>query len=238
MVQASDYRRRFPDLPEPDYEPLVFKRYPVEEMLVRARARYEECERRRTTRHFSSEPVPRELITSAIRTANTAPSGAHIQPWQFVAIDDASLKQQIREAAEAEEYKSYTERMTDEWRHELAKLGTDWVKTHITDAPWLVVLFRQRYRLKADGTRRKNYYVEESVGICAGLFISAIHHMGLTTLTHTPNPMQFLNELLGRPANESPVLLFPVGYPAADAQVPKLTRKPLDEIVQWNLGDA
>ena len=126
--------------------------------------------------------------------------------------------------------------MTEEWRLELAKLGTDWVKTHITDAPWLVVLFRQRYRVRADGSRQKNYYVEESVGICAGLFISAIHHMGLTTLTHTPNPMQFLNELLERPANESAVLLFPVGYPAANAQVPKLARKPLDEIVQWNLG--
>jgi len=226
----------YPDLPEPEYEPLVFQRYSDKEMAKRALAWQQECERRRTTRHFSTEPVPRELIQLAIGTANTAPSGAHLQPWQFVAIDDASLKQQIRAAAQEEEYKSYTERMTPEWRTELAKLGTDWVKTHITDAPWLVVLFRQRYRLNGDGSRAKNYYVEESVGICAGLFISAIHHMGLTTLSHTPNPMQFLNDLLGRPANESPVLLFPVGYPATDATVPKIARKKLDDVVQWNLG--
>jgi nitroreductase len=233
---ASTYRELFPELPEPEYQPLEFTRRSPEEMLARARAWYEECDRRRTTRHFSTEPVPRELIEYAIRTANTAPSGAHLQPWHFVAIDDPDLKRRIREAAEEEEYKSYTERMTDDWRRELARLGTDWVKTHITDAPWVVVLFKQRYRLNADGSRRKNYYVEESVGICAGLFVSAVHHMGLTTLTHTPNPMQFLSDLLGRPANETAVLLFPVGYPAADAQVPKLERKALEAIVQWNLG--
>jgi len=236
LKDKSEYRRLYPDLPEPEFEPLEFARFPDSEMLARAREWYEECNRRRTTRHFSNDPVARELIEYAIRTANTAPSGAHLQPWQFVAIDDPGLKRQIRDAAEEEEYKSYTERMTDDWRQALAKLGTDWVKTHLTQAPWLVVLFRQRYRAMPDGSRKKNYYVEESVGICAGLFISAIHHMGLTTLTHTPNPMQFLNVLLKRPANESPVLLFPIGYPDADAQVPKLERKPVEEIVQWNLG--
>lgn len=234
--QNSNYRDRFPDLPEPEFEPLRFTRIALPVMRERARDWYEECERRRTARQFSREAVPRELIEYAIRTANTAPSGAHLQPWQFVVVDDPDLKRQIRAAAEAEEYKSYTERMSDEWRLELAKLGTDWVKSHITDAPWLVVLFRQRYRIMPDGSRRKNYYVEESVGICAGLFIAAIHHMGLCTLTHTPNPMQFLNELLRRPPNESAVLLFPVGYPAAEAEVPRLRRKSLPEIVQWNQG--
>ncbi|MCC7410157.1 MAG: nitroreductase family protein [Gammaproteobacteria bacterium] len=236
MHSDTEYRRLFPDLPAVEFEPLAYTRLPPEQMLARARAWYEECARRRTTRHFSTEAVPRELIEYAIRTANTAPSGAHQQPWQFVVIDDPALKARIRAEAEAEEYKSYTERMTDEWRRELAPLGTDWIKTHITDAPWVVVLFRQRYRVAPDGSRRKNYYVEESVGICAGLFISAVHHMGLVTLTHTPNPMQFLNELLRRPPNESAVLLFPVGFPAAGAQVPRLERKPIGDILQWNQG--
>ena len=234
MSNKTEYQRMYPDLPEPVYEPLRFKRYPQEQMLQRARDWYDECNERRTTRHFSDEPVPRELIEYAIKTAGTAPSGAHIQPWKYVAIDDQELKNKIRAATEEEEYKTYTERMSDDWRLALAKLGTDWVKEHITDAPWVVVLFKERYRLDSDGSKIKNYYVEESVGISAGFFISAVHHMGLTTLTHTPNPMGFLGELLGRPGNETAVLLLPVGYPAEDAKVPSLERKALEEIVQWN----
>lgn len=234
--RESEYRRLFPDLPTPIYEPLAFERRPLAEMRERAAAWCNELEHRRSTRDFSSEPVPRDLIELAIRSAGTAPSGAHTQPWSFVAIDDPELKHAIRAAAEDEEYDTYTRRMSDEWRLALAPLGTDWVKRHITDAPWVVVLFKRTYEIAADGTHLKNFYVSESVGICAGLFISAIHHMGLVTLTHTPNPMRFLGELLGRPKNETAVLLLPVGYPAHDARVPRLTRKSTDEILQWN-GD-
>ncbi len=234
MNKDDEYRRLFPDLPEAVFEPLNFTKYSEKEMIQRAKQWQEECARRRTTRHFDTKPVPRKLIELAILTANTAPSGAHLQPWKFVAIDNKALKEKIREVTEEEEFKTYSERMTDEWRHDLAILGTDWIKTHITDAPWVIVLFKERYSLLPDGKKKKHYYVEESVGICAGLFISAIHHMGLTTLTHTPNPMRFLNELLMRPDNESAVLLFPVGYPSDDAEVPKIARKSLQDSVQWN----
>jgi len=233
---SSEYRTLYPDLPQPVYEPLQFTRYPSEEMLRRAQEWYEELTRRRSVRHFSSEPVPRELIEYAIRTGSSAPSGAHRQPWKFVAIDDPELKQRIREAAEEEERRTYTARMSEEWRTALATLGTDWVKPHLTDAPWVVVLFKERYELLADGSQKKNYYVEESVGICAGLFIAALHHMGLATLTHTPNPMAFLSQLLNRPKNETATLVFPIGYPAPGAQVPRLVRKPLEQVVQWNAG--
>ena len=230
---ASSYRRLFPDLPEPVFEPLVFERRSLEEMRERGVDWCSELGARRTTRDFSSEPVPRDLIELAIRSAGTAPSGAHRQPWTFVAVSDPELKQRIREATEDEERRTYTQRMPDVWRRALAPLGTDWVKTHITDAPWVVVLFKQNYEILPDGSHAKNYYVSESVGICAGLFIAAVHHMGLATLTHTPNPMRFLGDLLGRPKNETAVLLFPIGYPADDARVPSLSRKPLDEISVW-----
>ena len=233
MSDRCDYRELFPDLPEPVYDELVYERLPLAEMQRRAAAWSAELNRRRSTREFSTENVPRELIEQAIRSAGTAPSGAHQQPWTYVAIGDPALKQQIREAAEAEEYRTYTERMSEQWRTALAKLGTDWVKSHITDAPWIVVLFKRRYEMLPDGAQEKNFYVSESVGISAGLFLSAIHHMGLVTLTHTPNPMRFLAELLDRPSNESAVLLFPVGYPAAGARVPQLDRKSLDEISVW-----
>jgi iodotyrosine deiodinase len=236
MEKKTPYQQMYPDLAEPVYESLKFERYSEMEMLERAKSWYEECEKRRTTRHFSTEAVPRELIEFAIKTANTAPSGAHQQPWKYVAIDDPEIKLNIREAAEKEEYLTYTQRMSDEWRELLAKLGTDWIKEHITDAPWIVVLFKERFRILEDGHKSKNYYVDESVGISAGMFISAIHHMGLTTLTHTPNPMRILGELLGRPTNETAVLLLPVGYPAKGAEVPKLERKSIEEIIQWNLG--
>ena len=230
---ADEDREPTPDLPEAVFEPLAFERLPLEEMRLRATEGYAELDRRRTIRDFSTEPVPRDLIELAIRCAGTAPSGAHTQPWTFVAVGDPELKRQIREAAEEEERRTYTERMPDEWRRAVAPLGTDWVKSHITDAPWVVVLFKRAYEILPDGAHAKNYYVTESVGIAAGLFISAVHHMGLATLTHTPNPMRFLGELFGRPKNESAVLLFPVGYPAGDARVPKLERKPLEEISVW-----
>ena len=228
----------FPGHPEPKTVALEFVRYAEAEMLGRARAFYAEMNRRRTVRQFSSKAVPRELIELAILTASTAPSGAHRQPWRWVAIDDPKLKAQIREAAEEEEYKTYTQRMSNEWRQALAPLGTDYVKTHITEAPWVVVVFKEKYGLAPDGSHIKNYYVDESVGIAVGMFITAIHHMGLCTLTHTPNPMGFLRELLGRGQGEQAVLLLPVGYPAAGARVPDIGRKGLDELVQWNAGRA
>jgi nitroreductase len=213
--------------------PLQFTRLPPEESLRRAEAFYQEMNRRRTTRHFSPEPVPRELIEWAIRTAGTAPSGAHQQPWTFVAVSDPDLKRQIREAAEREEDAFYHGRAPEEWLEALAPLGTDEHKTHLTDAPWVVVLFRQAHGVREDGSKRTYYYTQESCGIAAGFFIAAVHLMGLVTLTHTPNPMGFLGELLGRPSNEKAMLVMPVGYPAPGAQVPDLQRKPLEDIVSW-----
>ena len=218
---------------EARFEPLIFTRLAPDLMLERARALFAELDARRTTRHFSREPVPAALIELAVRAAGTAPSGAHRQPWYFVAIGDAELKARIRAAAEEEEHANYHGRMPPEWLEALAPLGTDEHKPHITDAPWVVVAFKRSFELGADGQRAKNYYVEESVGIACGLFIAAVHHMGLCTLTHTPSPMGFLAQLLGRPANERPYLLMPVGYPAANAAVPAIRRKPLDEILGW-----
>ena len=204
-------------------------------MLRRAREFYAFMDRRRSVRDFSSDPVPREMIELAIKTASTAPSGAHRQPWHFVAVDDPRIKKTIREAAEEEERISYEGgRMPDEWLEAIAPLGTDWRKPHLTDAPWLVVAFEELHGFNADGSIRKNYYVRESVGLACGLFIAALHHMGLVTLTHTPSPMRFLNEILGRPKNEKPLILFPVGYPAPDAEVPDLRRKSLEEVAIWN----
>jgi nitroreductase len=236
MNDDPDYKRRTAHLPAPVFVPLPgYRRYPEPEMLARAEAFHADMSRRRTTRHFATEPVPRRLIELAMLTAGTAPSGAHRQPWRFVAIDDAAVKARMRAAAEAEELKTYSERMTDEWREALHPLGTDHVKEHMTDAPWVVVLFAEKYGRRPDGTQRKNYYVDESVGIAAGLFIAAIQMMGLVTLTHTPNPMGFLRELLGRGSNERAVLVLPVGYPAADARVPDLHRLRGEQFIQWNL---
>lgn len=218
---------------KPRFEPLVFERLPPETMRERARAYFEELDRRRTTRHFSREDVPRELVELAIRSASTAPSGAHKQPWHFVAVSDPGIKAQMREAAEREEGDNYGGRMSPEWLDALAPLGTDAIKAHITDAPWTIVVFKKPYELRADGTRAKNYYVDESVGIACGMLIAAIHHMGLVTLTHTPSPMGFLAKLLGRPENERAYLLLPVGYPAADAEVPAIRRKPLEDVATF-----
>lgn len=215
------------------FVPLRFARRNTQDMTERARSFFTEMNARRTTRHFSAEPVPRELIELAIRTAGTSPSGAHQQPWTFVAISDAGLKAKMREAAEREEHDFYNGRAPKEWLDALAPLGTDQTKTHLTDAPWVVVLFRQSHGVNADGTKRTFYYTQESCGIAAGLFIAAIHHMGLVALTHTPSPMGFLGELLERPSNEKAFLVMPVGFPAADARVPNIARRALAEISVW-----
>jgi nitroreductase len=215
--------------------PLEFRRYSPEEMQARARAFREEMARRRTVRQFSPEPVPVEVIEDCITTAASAPSGAHQQPWTFVLVSDPLLKQQIREAAEAEERKNYGGRMSPEWLDALAVLGTDEVKEHITDAPHLIVVFEQSYGLRStpggEPERVKHYYVDESVGIAVGFLLAALHHAGLATLTHTPSPMHFLRALLGRPENERAFVLIPVGYPAPGAVVPDLHRKPLDQVL-------
>lgn len=226
-VRAQFASKSFP------FVPLVFTRRSVEESRDRAEAFYQEMNRRRTTRHFSNDPVPQDLIEGAIRTAGTAPSGAHQQPWTFVAVSDPDLKRRIREAAEEEEREFYRGRAPQDWIDALAPLGTDEHKPHLTDAPWVVVLFRQAHGLNPDGSKRTFYYTQESCGIAAGFFIAAIHQMGLVTLTHTPNPMGFLAEVLGRPQNEKAMLVMPVGYPAAGAKVPDLTRKPLEQIAIW-----
>lgn len=239
MNTPPDYKQLSAHLPEPRFVPLPhYRRYPEAEMLARAERFFDAMDRRRTTRHFSREPVPRRLVELAMLTAGTAPSGAHRQPWRFVAIDDASIKARLRAAAEEEEFKTYSGRMTDEWREALHPLGTDHVKEHMTDAPWIVVLFAQKYGLNPDGSHSKNYYVDESVGIAAGLFIAAIQMMGLVTLTHTPNPMGFLRELLGRGSNEKAVLVLPVGFPAAAARVPDLRRLNAEQFIQWNVPAA
>ncbi len=212
--------------------PYDFERYPLDIMEQRAAAFYETMDRRRSVREFSDEPVPRRLVDQAIRTASTAPSGAHRQPWTFVVVGEPALKSRIRVAAEKEERENYEGgRLPDEWRAALEPLGTDWKKPYLETAPWLVVLFEQRYTLTGDGDTKKNYYVKESVGIAAGLFIAALHNMGLATLTHTPSPMAFLTRILARPENERPFVLFPIGFPAEDCHVPDLRRKPLDEVM-------
>jgi iodotyrosine deiodinase len=216
------------------FVPLSFTERPVEEMRVRAE-RFQRCmTARRTTRQFSTREVPRDLIEMAVRTAGTAPSGAHLQPWTFVAVSDPELKRRMRAAAEAEERQNYEGgRMPPAWRAVLEPLGTSADKPHISDAPWVVVLFKQTVRITESGERLPTYYASESCGIAAGLFIAAIHQMGLVTLTHTPSPMGFLSELLERPDTEKPYLLMPVGYPASGAEVPDLQRKPIEDILVW-----
>ena len=213
--------------------PLAFEPTPPEESAARADAFYAEMARRRSVRDFSSRPVPKRLIERAILTAATAPSGAHQQPWTWAAVADPDTKRRVREAAEAEERAFYAGRAPDDWLDALAPLGTDWEKPFLETAPWLVVLFAQRWGLTASGGKKKHYYVQESCGIAAGLFVAALHHMGLATLTHTPSPMGFLGEVLERPANEAALILFPVGYPAEGATVPDLARKPLAEVAVW-----
>lgn len=210
--------------------PLEWNELPEDEMKLRAIELFESMNMRRTTRHFSNRMVPKELIEYAIKCGSTAPSGAHLQPWTFVAVSNQELKEKMREAAEKEERKTYSERMPEAWQEVLEPLGTDAVKEHMTDAPWLVILFRQSKRVRENGEFGPTYYSTESCGIAAGMFIHAIHNMGLVTLTHTPSPMGFLREILGRPEHEHAMLVLPVGYPAEEAMVPDISRKSLEEI--------
>ena len=207
-----------------------YREYPVGEMCARARAFREDVRRRRTVRDFSPRPVPRAIIEDCLLAAGSAPNGANHQPWHFVVVGDPGVKKQIRVAAEKEEQAFYSGRAPDAWLEALAPLGTDEHKPFLEIAPWLIVIFAESYALMPDGTRRKNYYVSESVGIATGLLIAALHHAGLASLTHTPSPMRFLNRILGRPANERPFLLLVTGYPADDARVPVIGKKTLQEI--------
>ena len=206
-----------------------FREYTPDEMIARARAFAAEMQRRRTTRHFSRAAVPREVIDSCIEAAGTAPSGAHMQPWHFVVISDAALKRELRVTAEQEEQAFYATAPA-EWLAALAPLGTDEHKPYLEDAPYIIAVFAQRYGIVEGGARRTHYYVNESVGIACGFLIAALHHAGLVALTHTPSPMGFLSTLLGRPPNEKAVMLIVAGFPAGDAMVPRLVRKPLEDI--------
>ena len=212
------------------FVPLDWEELPDAEIQKKALELFENMNKRRTTRHFSSRHVPKELIETAIMCGSTAPSGAHLQPWTFVAVSNQELKVKMREAAEAEERKTYSERMPEAWQEVLQPLGTDAVKEHMTDAPWIVVLFRQSKRIRDNGEVGPTYYSTESCGIAAGMFIHAIHNMGLVTLTHTPSPMGFLRDILDRPDHEHAMLVLPVGYPAEDAKVPDISRKSLEEV--------
>jgi nitroreductase len=205
--------------------------YPPGDMLARARDFADEMQRRRTVRDFSDRPVPRAVIEECLRAAGSAPSGANQQPWHFVAISGPEVKQRIRAAAEAEEREFYGHRAPPEWLEALAALGTDANKPFLETAPWLIAVFIRRFERLPDGTKRKHYYTDESVGLATGLLLAAVHHAGLVSLTHTPSPMKFLNEILGRPKDlERPFLLLVIGYPATNATVPDISRKPLSEI--------
>jgi nitroreductase len=210
-----------------------YRQYPEKEMRRRARAFYAEVDRRRTVREFSDRPVPRDIIENAVKAASTAPSGANLQPWHFVVVSGAATKRRIREAAEAEEREFYEHRASSEWLDALAPLGTDSNKPFLETAPYLVAIFLQKYGTLPDGRKVKHYYPVESTGIATGILITALHHAGLATLTHTPSPMKFLNEILGRPKNERPFLLLVTGYPAKDATVPDIRRKNLDEFASF-----
>ncbi|MEU6315008.1 nitroreductase family protein [Streptomyces sp. NPDC047014] len=215
------------------YRPVAYRpeRMPPRESLARASALRARMDERRTVRQFSPDPVPEEVVRDAIACAATAPSGAHQQPWTFVLVKDPAVRRRIREAAEREEQRSYEGRLGEAWLAALRPLGTDAVKTHLTDAPALIVVFQQRHWLGPDGSRRKHYYVDESVGIAVGMLLSALHLSGLAALVHTPSPMRFLGEVLDRPANESAFAVIPVGYPADDCVVPDLVRKSLDQVL-------
>ena len=210
-----------------------YREYPVEEMRRRAETLRAELARRRSVRQFSDRPVSREIIEECLRTAGSAPSGANMQPWHFVVVSDAEVKRRIREGAEEEEREFYRTRAPKEWLDALAPLGTDEHKPFLEIAPYLIVVFMQRYGVAADGRSFKHYYAQESVGLATGLLIAAVHNAGLASLTHTPSPMGFLNEILGRPEQERPFLILVVGYPAAEAVVPDIGRKPLNEIATF-----
>lgn len=217
-----------------NFVPLTgYREYPVEQMKQRAQDFYAELKRRRTVREFSDRPVSRQIIEHALLAAGTAPNGANLQPWHFVVVEDSALKRRIRQAAEKEEREFYRNRAPQEWLDALAPLGTDEHKPFIEVAPYLIVIFAQSYGVLPDGRTLKHYYVKESVGIATGMLITALHHAGLATLTHTPSPMNFLNEILGRPDNEKPFLNLVVGYPAEGVMVPDIAKKTLDDIATF-----
>ncbi len=219
---------------EPVFQPLSdYREYPAGEMERRARQFCLELGRRRTVRDFSDRPVPKSIIDHCLLAAGTAPSGANMQPWHFAAVSDPEIKAKIRVAAEEEERQFYREKAPQEWLDALAPLGTDEHKPFLETAPWLIAIFVQRHGVLEDGRSVKHYYAMESVGIATGMLISAVHHAGLASLTHTPSPMGFLNRLLDRPANERPFLLLVVGHPAEDAEVPVITKKPLEDIATF-----
>lgn len=218
-------------LPQEPYDAYI--EYPPDEMLRRAQGFLGEIQRRRTVRQFSSRPVARQVIETCLMAAGTAPNGANLQPWHFAVVSDPETKRQIRQEAEKEEQEFYTQRAPQEWLEALAPLGTDAAKPFLETAPYLIAIFAQSYGVLPDGRKVKHYYVSESVGIATGILITALHFAGLATLTHTPSPMGFLNTILGRPENERPFLLLVTGYPAEEATVPAITKKPLDEIVTF-----
>jgi len=214
-------------------QPIDFHEMPPAEMRRKATDFAALMARRRTVRDFSDRPVPRAIIEECLRTAGTAPSGANHQPWHFVCISNQETQRRIREAAEEEERSFYAGRAGEEWLDALAPLGTDADKPFLETAPWLIAIFAERHGIAADGSRIKHYYVPESVGIASGFLIAALHNAGLATLTHTPAPMGFLNQICGRPGNEKPYILLVAGYPAEDATVPAIERKPLETIADW-----
>jgi iodotyrosine deiodinase len=217
--------------PEPEFVPLTeWREKPIEEMRAAARSFLETMRNRRTVRDFSDRPVPRDLIEHCLLAAGTAPNGANRQPWKFVVVGDPEVKRRIREEAEVEERAFYQGKAPKEWLDALAHLGTDEHKPFLERAPWLIVIFAESYEVTPEGKKAKNYYVTESVGIATGMLITALHLAGLVTLTHTPSPMKFLNDLLGRPSNERPFLILVAGYPEEDARVPVITKKPVEEI--------
>lgn len=220
----SDY----PTIPLPAY-----KEYPLEEMRQRLNDFYVDVNRRRTVRDFSDRPVPRDIIETALRVANTAPSGANLQPWHFAVVSGPETKRKIREAAEAEEREFYSHRASPEWLAALEPLGTDSNKPFLETAPYLIAVFLQKFGQLPDGRKVKHYYPTESTGLATGMLITALHRAGLVTLTHTPSPMKFLNQILGRPTSERPFLLLVTGYPAAGAEVPDISRKPLEDFTSF-----
>ena len=219
------------NFPPPKFIPLDFKKISSDEQSRRSNDFFEMLRRRRTVREYSDRAVPFELIEKAVATAGTAPSGANLQPWRFVVVKDAEIKRKIREAAEKEEYESYHNRMSEKWLRRLAPLGTNEHKPFLEIAPYLIVVFRINSFVE-DGETEPTYYSQESVGIAVGMLLAALHNMGLATLTHTPSPMKFLQEILGRPKSEIPFVLIPVGYPADGARVPDINRKELAEIME------
>lgn len=206
--------------------------YSNEEMLERSKAYFEQMDSRRSIREYSGQTFPIEIIENIIKTASSAPSGAHKQPWTFCVVSNAEIKSEIRKAAEEEEYENYTRRMSDSWLEDLKQFDTDHIKPFIEVAPYLIIVMKQTYELGKENEKLQNYYVNESVGIAVGFLISAIHNAGLFALTHTPSPMRFLKKILNRPENETPYLLIPVGLPPENVSVPYLKRKDITEVMQ------